>query len=122
MEIFRVFGVEASHSLGHLPQGHPCRNVHGHSWRIEVHLDGPVDAGTGWVTDFAQIDQAFRPLLQVLDHGHLNDVAGLELPTCENLARWIWRRLAPGLPLLSRVVVRETEAAGCSYRGEEEPG
>lgn len=122
MEVFRVFKIEASHSLGHLPAGHPCRGVHGHSWRIEVHAAGPVDAESGWVVDFADLDRAFRPLQEALDHAHLNDLEGLGRPTCENLARWVWERLAPGQPRLSRIVVWETEAAGCSYRGEQGPG
>lgn len=122
MEVFRVFRIEASHSLEHLPGGHPCRNVHGHSWRVEIHAAGPLDEESGWVVDFADIERAFRPLREALDHAHLNGIAGLERPTGENLARWIWRRLSPGLPLLSRVVVWETETAGCTYRGELEAG
>lgn len=122
MEIFRHFSIEASHCLDHLPEGHPCRRVHGHSWRVEVHAAGPVDQSHGWVMDFAEIERAFAPLQAALDHAHLNEVPGLERPTSENLARWIWRRLAPGVPLLSRVVVWETRVCGCSYRGEHEAG
>jgi 6-pyruvoyltetrahydropterin/6-carboxytetrahydropterin synthase len=122
MEVFRTFRIEASHSLGHLPGAHPCRVVHGHSWRIEVHAAGPVDPECGWVLDFSELEAAFRPLHAALDHAHLNGIEGLERPTSENLAQWIWRRLAPGLPQLSRVVVWETETAGCSYRGEQEAG
>ncbi len=122
MEIFRRFRIEASHSLPHLPSGHPCRKVHGHSWRVEIHAIGPVDASRGWVMDFADLERAFQPLLLELDHSHLNEIKGLELPTSENMARWIWRRLKPALPLLSRVVIWETETAGCSYRGEQETG
>lgn len=122
MEIFRIFRVEASHSLPHLPAGHPCRGTHGHSWRIEIRACGPVDEALGWVVDFAELERACRPLLQKLDHTHLNEIAGLELPTSENLARWIWRRLKPALPLLCRVVVWETENSGCAYGGEQEAG
>jgi 6-pyruvoyltetrahydropterin/6-carboxytetrahydropterin synthase len=122
MEIFRVFRIEAAHSLSHLPSGHPCRKTHGHSWRVEIYAAGPVAAGAGWVMDFADLERAFQPLLQELDHAHLNEITGLEIPTSENLARWIWRRLQPALPLLSRVVIWETETAGCSYRGEHETG
>lgn len=119
MEVFRIFRIEASHSLDHLPAAHPCRRVHGHSWRIEIHAAGPVEEQCGWVVDFAEIDSAFGPLQAELDHAHLNEIDGLERPTSENLARWIWRRLAPRVPRLSRIVVWETEAAGCSYRGDE---
>ena len=118
MEIFRVFRIEASHSLPRLAPGHPCRKVHGHSWRVEVHAAGPVDEDRGWVMDFADLDAAFAPVLRELDHAHLNDVPGLENPTSERLAQWVWGRVRPALPALSRVVVWETEAAGCAYAGE----
>jgi 6-pyruvoyltetrahydropterin/6-carboxytetrahydropterin synthase len=118
MEIFRVFRVEASHSLAGLAAGHPCGRVHGHSWRLEIHAAGPVDPAAGWVMDFADLDGACAPLLRELDHAHLNDVPGLGNPTSENLARWVWGRLRPVLPALCRVVVRETEDAGCAYAGE----
>lgn len=122
MEIFRCFRIEASHSLPHLPPGHPCRRIHGHSWRIEIHAAGPVDADRGWVLDFADVERAFQPLFLELDHAHLNEIDGLDLPTSENLARWIWRRLKPALPPLCRVVIWETESSGCSYRGGDAAG
>jgi len=122
MEIFRIFRLEASHSLPALPEGHPCRRVHGHSWRVELRVEGPVDAERGWVMDFAELERAFGPLLAALDHAHLNEIEGLGHPTSENLARWIWRGLKPALPLLSRIAVWETETAGCIYRGEQEIG
>jgi 6-pyruvoyltetrahydropterin/6-carboxytetrahydropterin synthase len=122
VEIVRVYRIEASHRLPRLPQGHPCAKVHGHSWRIEVRARGPVDPAAGWVQDFADLDAAFAPLARALDHAHLNEVPGLENPTSERVALWVWGRLAPALPLLAQVAVWETEAAGCVYRGEAEPG
>ena len=122
MEIFRVFRFEASHRLLQLPLRHPCGKVHGHSWRVEIHAAGPVLADRGWVLDFADLERAFQPLLLELDHTHLNDIEGLEQPTCENIAQWIWRRLKPALPALARIVIWETETAGCSHRGEPETG
>jgi 6-pyruvoyltetrahydropterin/6-carboxytetrahydropterin synthase len=118
MELFRVFQIEAAHRLPHVPDGHKCARVHGHSFQIEVHVSGPVDAQLGWVMDFADVKAAFQPLFDRLDHHYLNDVEGLDNPTSERLAQWIWQRLKPGLPLLDRIVVRETCTAGCTYRGD----
>ena len=116
MEIFREFTFEAAHRLPNVPAGHKCARLHGHSYRVEVHVRGPVDAELGWVMDFGDLKAAFARLHERLDHHYLNEVAGLENPTSENLARWIWDRLSPDLPL-SVVVVRETCTSGCVYRG-----
>ena len=117
MEIFKQFTIEAAHWLPNVPVGHKCGRMHGHSFQIEVYVDGPVDPELGWVMDFAEIKAAFAPIEVRIDHRCLNEVAGLENPTSENLARWIWGELRPGLPLLSKVVVRETCTSGCVYRG-----
>lgn len=117
MEIFREFTFEAAHRLPQAPAGHKCTRLHGHSYRVEVHVSGEVDPTAGWVMDFADIKSAFQPLHDQLDHHYLNEVPGLENPTSENLARWIWHRLDDVLPL-SMVVVRETCTSGCRYRGE----
>ena len=117
MDLFRVFQIEAAHYLPHVPEGHKCRRMHGHSFLIEVHVSGEVGAHSGWVMDFADLKRAFKPLFDRLDHYCLNDIEGLENPTSENLARWIWERLAPALPGLSKVVVQETCNAGCIYTG-----
>ncbi len=121
MEIFKEFSIEAAHWLPNVPEGHKCRRLHGHSFRIEVYAEGPLDEKLGWVMDFAELKTAFRTIEDQLDHRCLNDVAGLENPTSENLARWVWDRLRPELPALSRIVVRETCASGCIYRGEDRP-
>jgi len=120
MEIFREFTFESAHRLPHVPTGHKCGRLHGHSYRVEVHVSGPVGTDTGWVMDFADVKQAFSPLVDALDHRFLNEVDGLENPTSEVLSRWIWRRLRPSLSRLSAVVVRETCTSGCIYRGEDE--
>ncbi len=119
MEIFKEFTIEAAHFLLHLPEGHKCRRLHGHSFHIGIHLRGEVDAHTGWVMDFAEIGRRFQPLFEQLDHYCLNDIKGLENPTSENLARWIWGRLKPELSQLSKIIVRETCTAGCVYEGGE---
>jgi len=119
MEIFKEFTFESAHRLPRLPETHKCFRLHGHSFRVEVHVSGPMDPGLGWVRDFADIKAAFEPLHAELDHRYLNEVDGLENPTSENIARWIWGRLKDGLPL-ARVVVRETCTSGCTYEGDEE--
>jgi 6-pyruvoyltetrahydropterin/6-carboxytetrahydropterin synthase len=120
VEIYREFTFEAAHRLPNVPAGHKCARLHGHSFRIEVRLRGPVDAGQGWVLDFADVRAAFAPLHDQLDHRYLNDVTGLENPTSENLAVWVWDRLADQLPLCA-IVVRETCTSGCVYRGPAGP-
>jgi len=119
MEIFKEFTIEAAHHLPNVPVGHKCGRLHGHSFRIEIHVRGPVDPTLGWVIDFAEIKAAFKKIEEVLDHRYLNEVAGLENPTSENLAKWIWDQARPGLPLLSKVIVRETCTSGCVYEGGE---
>jgi len=119
LEIFKVFQFEAAHRLPNLPEDHKCRRLHGHSFRVEVHVDGEVDPHTGWVIDFAEIKRRFAPTLARLDHHYLNEIEGLENPTSENLARWIWIHLKPELPILSKVVVRETCTCGAVYAGED---
>ncbi len=118
MEVFKEFQVEAAHRLPNVPEGHKCARLHGHSFIIRVYVEGPVGDHTGWVMDFADIKAAFQPLYQQLDHNYLNDIDGLDNPTSENLARWIWQKLKPALPALSRVIVQETCTAGCEYRGD----
>jgi 6-pyruvoyltetrahydropterin/6-carboxytetrahydropterin synthase len=119
MEIFKEFTFEAAHRLPNVPAGHKCARLHGHSFRAEIHVRGEIDPRMGWVMDFADIKAAFQPFYDRLDHHYLNEIEGLENPTSENLARWIWERMEPLLPGLSRVVVRETCTSGCVYTGPE---
>lgn len=108
---------EAAHHLPHVPPQHKCRRLHGHSFRCEIHVEGPCDPHTGWVRDFADLRAAFAPLHAVLDHHYLNEVEGLQNPTSEVLARWIWDKMALGLPGLCAIVVHETCSARCIYTG-----
>lgn len=117
MEVFKEFTVEAAHRLPNVPIDHKCARLHGHSFRIEIRVEGAIGADTGWVVDFADIKAAFAPLEKQLDHHYLNEIPGLENPTSENIARWIWERLAPVLGGISAVTVRETCTSGCVYRG-----
>jgi 6-pyruvoyltetrahydropterin/6-carboxytetrahydropterin synthase len=120
MNLFRAFTIEAAHRLPNVPSGHKCARLHGHSFRIELHLTGEVQPDTGWVIDFADVRAAFQPTYDRLDHHYLNEIPGLENPTSENLARWIWNEMKPKLPLLTRVVIHETCTSGCSYEGSDE--
>ncbi|MCW5963995.1 MAG: 6-carboxytetrahydropterin synthase QueD [Bryobacterales bacterium] len=118
MEIFKEFTIEAAHRLPNVPEGHKCARLHGHSFRIRIHVEGPVDNRLGWVMDFADIKRACKPIEDALDHRYLNEIPGLENPTSENLARWVWQHLQPTLPGLSRIQVMETCTSGCEYRGD----
>lgn len=120
MEIFKVFRIDAAHYLPHVPEGHKCGQMHGHSFRVEIYVRGPIDPQLGWVVDFNDIAKAFSPLYDQLDHRCLNHIEGLENPTSENMAKWIWKRLRPVLPMLSKIVVQESPDSGCLYEGEEE--
>ena len=120
MEIFKEFTFEAAHRLPYVPPGHKCARLHGHSYRVAVHVDGAVADTTGWVRDFAELSCAFQPLMARLDHYYLNEIEGLDNPTSEVLAKWIWDRLRPALPDLSQIVVRETCTSGCVYRGDRD--
>jgi 6-pyruvoyltetrahydropterin/6-carboxytetrahydropterin synthase len=118
MEIWKEFTFEAAHMLPNVPPNHKCRRLHGHSYRVRIHVEGDLDPVLGWVVDFADIGAAFDPIRKQLDHYYLNEIEGLDNPTAEVIARWIWQRLKPALPALSRIDVGETCTSGCSYRGD----
>lgn len=118
MEIFKEFSFEAAHRLPNVPAGHKCGRLHGHSFHVTLYVSGPLGDNSGWIMDFADIKKAFSPVYDRLDHYYLNDIEGLENPTSENIARWIWRELKPSLPQLSRIMIRETCTSGCIYTGD----
>ncbi len=118
VELVKEFRFEAAHRLPKVPAGHKCARLHGHSFRFEVRVRGAVDASVGWFVDYAVIDAAVGPLVEQLDHFYLNEVEGLENPTSENLAGWLWRRLRERLPGLCAIAVAETCDARCEYRGD----
>lgn len=120
-EIFKEFTFEAAHRLPYVPADHKCSRLHGHSYRVIVYVQGALDPELGWVQDFGDLKDAWKPLDAQLDHYYLNEVPGLENPTSEVLAEWIWARLTPSLPGLSAVTVRETCTSGCTFRGPKSP-
>lgn len=117
MDIFRVFHLQCARRLPALPDSHPCSRLHGHSFEVEVTVSGEIDPALGWVLDFAEIDAAWKRLHEALDHRYLNDIPGLENPTSEHLAVWLWSELKTPLPGLSQIRVMETHDSGCVYRG-----
>lgn len=119
MEIFKEFMAESAHRLPFVPAGHKCGRLHGHSFKIRISVCGEPDPATGWIMDFGDIKSAFAPIYAQLDHNYLNDLPGLDNPTSENLAIWIWQQLKPSLPLLSAVEIFETCTSGCRYSGPQ---
>lgn len=120
-EIYKDFHFEAAHRLPNVPSGHKCARLHGHSFHVRIHVCGETGVDTGWVLDFADIKTAFAPIHDLLDHHYLNEIAGLENPTSEHIARWIWERLTATLPLLQAIEIRETCTSGCIYKGPQSP-
>ncbi len=118
VELRKTFQFEAAHKLPNVPADHKCARLHGHSFRVEVVVAGECDPRLGWLMDYAEISEAFKPLLERLDHYYLNEIPGLENATSETLAKWIWDRLKPKVPLLTEIVVAETCMSRCVYRGQ----
>jgi len=116
-QVFKEFTFEAAHRLPKVADGHKCGRLHGHSFRVRLTLEGPLDSDLGWVLDFADIKAAFKPTYDLLDHNYLNEIEGLSNPTSENIAIWIWNTMKPRLPQLSEVQLHETCTAGSVYRG-----
>jgi 6-pyruvoyltetrahydropterin/6-carboxytetrahydropterin synthase len=119
MQLKKRFSFEASHFLPALPENHKCRRLHGHRFEVAVTLEGPVAPDTGWVMDFAEVHRIVSPHVLELDHSLLNDIPGLENPTSENIAVWLWNRLKDRLELLDAVEIRESPNSACIYRGPE---
>lgn len=118
VRLVKSFGFEAAHWLPTFPEGHKCRRMHGHSFMVEVVVEGEVEAAKGYLIDFADIRRVIDPVQKQLDHYCLNDIEGLENPTSEVLAVWIWGKLKPGLPILAEVIVHETCTSRCHYKGQ----
>ena len=118
VKLSKTFRFEAAHDLPKFPEGHKCRRLHGHSFRFDVIVEGEVDQATGCLIDYGQITRIVDPLIQQLDHYYLNQIPGLENPTSELLAQWLWNRIKPQLPLLAQIIVYETCTSACEYCGK----
>ena len=119
MEIFKSFTFDSAHRMSGFPENHKYGNLHGHSYELDVHVHGPVEEDHGWVMDIGALTATVQPVVDRLDHAYLNDVAGLENPTCENIARWFWNTLQPMIPNIRKIVIRRANAGGCIYRGPD---
>ena len=117
MEVFKEFSFDSAHFLPNVPLGHKCREMHGHTYRLVVYLEGPIDEKKGWVIDFAELKEIVRAILADVDHKCLNNLPELENPTCELLAKWLWARLKKALPGLKNIILHETYTSGVIYNG-----
>ncbi len=120
MEIFKQFTFDSAHWLPNVPDDHKCKNMHGHTYIVRFYVKGALDPKLGWVIDFADLKKVWKPLEKTLDHKCLNDIPELENPTAENIAIWLWRKVKPQLPALSRIDLSENPSSGVIYRGEFE--
>lgn len=118
VRLTKEFHFEASHRLDHLPIDHPCHQLHGHGYRVAVEVYGEVDSQTGFLIDYADLKRIVRPVVAQLDHQHLNEIEGLTLTTAEHIAAWLWKKIKPQLPILSRITIYETATTRCEYTGE----
>jgi 6-pyruvoyltetrahydropterin/6-carboxytetrahydropterin synthase len=117
VELVKEYRFESAHRLPRVPEGHKCARLHGHSFRFEIHVAGPVDERSGWLIDFGALDEVVNPLVDKLDHRYLNEIEGLENPTSEVCARWLFERIKAQIPSLVALTFHETCDARCIYRG-----
>ncbi len=119
MLLYKEFTFDSAHFLPNVPDGHKCKEMHGHTYRLRVWLKGKPDEKLGWVIDFAVLKGIVKPVVAVLDHKCMNNIPGLENPTCELIAVWIWDKLKPSLPSMKRIELHETPTSGVIYEGDE---
>jgi 6-pyruvoyltetrahydropterin/6-carboxytetrahydropterin synthase len=117
MLLYKEFTFDSAHFLPNVPDGHKCKEMHGHTYRLRVWLQGKPDPQLGWIIDFAVLKSIVKPVVAELDHKCMNNVPGLENPTCELIAVWIWDRLKPMLPAMARIELHETPTSGVIYEG-----
>lgn len=117
MIIFKEFTFDAAHSLPNVPEGHKCKTIHGHTYRMKVIIKGAIDPQLGWVMDFLDIKRVVKPVIDQIDHKYMNELEGLENPTCETVVKWLWNRIKPDLPLLREIELNETPTSGAVYSG-----
>jgi len=120
VEISYRFGFDAAHRFDAFPPGHLYSGVHGHSFQVEVALEGEPDSATGFVADLGEVERECQRVREALDHRLLNDVEGLSRPSLENISVWIWNFLSPRFANLVRVTVRRDSAGqSCSFTGRK---
>jgi 6-pyruvoyltetrahydropterin/6-carboxytetrahydropterin synthase len=117
MEIYKEFSFDSAHYLPNVPEGHKCKNMHGHTYKLKVFIQGEIDPHLGWIMDFKELKDKLAPVIDQLDHRLINDIQGLENPTAENITVWIWQQIKPVLPQLSKIELYETPTTGVIYSG-----
>jgi 6-pyruvoyltetrahydropterin/6-carboxytetrahydropterin synthase len=117
MQIFKQFTFDSAHFLPYVPDGHKCKEIHGHTYMLTVYIEGELHWQLGWVMDFADIKKIIEPVINCIDHKFLNKIEGLENPTCEIIAQWIWNNLKPQIPALIKIELNETPTSGVVYTG-----
>ncbi len=117
MLIFKSFTFDSAHFLPNVPDGHKCKRMHGHTYRLTVYIEGDLNPNLGWVVDFADLKRIVKPIIDSVDHQVLNDIEGLDNPTCEKMAVWLWDQIKPKIPKLSKVELWETLTSGAIYEG-----
>lgn len=115
VELRQHFQIESARFLPNLPESHPCKRLHGHSFRITLRLQGSLDAKIGWLKDYHEIKKIVAPILAELDHRVLNEVPGLENPTSEKIAIYLFNKLNPLIEELVQIQISETMDTECSY-------
>lgn len=120
MKLYRAFTFDSAHRLPNLPPTHRCSNLHGHTYRAEIHVESELVPGYDWVVDFGDIKAIVEPVVKELDHCYLNEIPGLENPTSENICKWLWSRIHPKLPILTKIVVQESPDSAAIYVGDDE--
>lgn len=118
MDIFKEFTFDSAHFLPNVPVGHKCRGMHGHTYRLVVYISGELDKELGWVMDFADVKKVIDPIINQVDHKLLNEIEGLENPTCEFIAIWLWNSIKPELPAMTKIELHETPTSGVVYTGK----
>lgn len=118
MVIYKKFAFDSAHFLPNVPEGHKCKNMHGHTYNLTVYLEGDLDTELQWVMDFKELKDVVKPVIERIDHQLLNDIEGLENPTAERIVVWIWEQIQAKLPLLSKLELNETPTSGAIYEGK----
>lgn len=118
MKIFKKFTFDSAHFLPNVPEGHKCKEIHGHTYKLTVFLEGELEKDLNWVSDFAEVKRVIKPVIDRIDHKLLNNIEGLENPTCEQIAIWLWDKIKGDMPLMSRIELHETPTSGAIYEGK----
>ena len=115
--LYKQFTFDAAHYLPKVPDGHKCKQMHGHTYHLTIFIEGEVLKERGWVLDFGDIKELLKPVLGVIDHALLNNIPGLENPTAELFSIWLWGKIKPLLPELKKIELKETPTSGVIYEG-----